>query len=201
MSDFVPPYSNETPVSIEDQHAFVDGVSFETKAELYEAEYAELARVRDELYVAILEDDLTAHDLLEQDTLAGIHRSYNESIWTWAGKYRLAETNVGIDPSLIRTRLPEELGTLDWQIEHGDFSPEWIAMNAHHRMVFIHPFVDGNGRVTRLFADCVLLALTGDRVFDWVGGEPYFSALRLCDEIMSPEPLLEVTNTKGIDEE
>jgi len=28
---------------------------------------------------------------------------------------------------------------------------------AHHRLLWIHPFLDGNGRVTRLMSDAILL--------------------------------------------
>lgn len=31
------------------------------------------------------------------------------------------------------------------------------AAAAHHRLAWIHPFLDGNGRVTRLFTDCYLI--------------------------------------------
>lgn len=31
------------------------------------------------------------------------------------------------------------------------------AASSHHRLAWIHPFLDGNGRVTRLFTDCYLI--------------------------------------------
>ena len=33
------------------------------------------------------------------------------------------------------------------------------ALSAHHRLVYIHPFLDGNGRVSRLFLDAMLFSM------------------------------------------
>ena len=73
-------------------------------------------------------------------------------------------------------------------------------MNAHHRLVFLHPFTDGNGRVTRLFADALLFALTdGTRVFDWIEDVPtYLQALRAADLSMSPQALLAVIGVREV---
>ena len=35
--------------------------------------------------------------------------------------------------------------------------PSWRAAAAHHRLLWIHPFLDGNGRVTRLMSHAMLL--------------------------------------------
>lgn len=40
-------------------------------------------------------------------------------------------------------------------------------MCAHHRFVWIHPFLDGNGRVVRLFTDAALSALGANSVGVW----------------------------------
>ncbi len=41
------------------------------------------------------------------------------------------------------------------------------VMAAHHRLVWIHPFLDGNGRVTRLWTDQALKAIGLDSVGVW----------------------------------
>lgn len=69
------------------------------------------------------------------------------------------------------------------------------AMAAHHHLVMVHPFVDGNGRITRLFADLLLYSLTSQYTFDWepvIGSQDYFSALQEADQTMSPDALLRV---------
>ncbi|MEK8017864.1 MAG: Fic family protein [Candidatus Parabeggiatoa sp.] len=60
----------------------------------------------------------------------------------------------------------------------------------HHRLVWIHPFPNGNGRHTRLMADLILVSLGGEK-FSWGGGQdlaaedmvrkPYIEALRAVD--------------------
>jgi fido (protein-threonine AMPylation protein) len=75
-------------------------------------------------------------------------------------------------------------------------TPEFVAMSAHHHLVKIHPFVDGNGRVTRLYADALLLSLTGDRIFDWTDDPMYFDALRRADSSMDPSELLSLIPVK-----
>ena len=76
-------------------------------------------------------------------------------------------------------------------IEFNTYSKDEIAIRLHHRMVYIHPFPNGNGRHSRIMADLILKAL-GQSIFTW-GGKAnlmlqsksrmdYLSALRLADK-------------------
>lgn len=38
-------------------------------------------------------------------------------------------------------------------------SKYWAMAASHHRLAWIHPFLDGNGRVSRLFTDCFMRAI------------------------------------------
>ena len=40
-----------------------------------------------------------------------------------------------------------------------------IAVRLHHKLVQIHPFPNGNGRISRLMADTVLEKLEGKRLY------------------------------------
>ncbi len=42
-----------------------------------------------------------------------------------------------------------------------------IAARFHHRLVFIHPFANGNGRHGRMFADLMLVHILGQPRFSW----------------------------------
>ena len=202
MAEFSSPY-NDTPVDPEDAEAFVDGVHFNTKAELFAAEAQALADARDELYAGISSGELTVADLTTPYALTDIHAACYGSIWKWAGAIRVRELSIGAAPEHIREALYAELDQLNWQTSNLDsagLSPEFVAMSAHHHLVKIHPFVDGNGRVTRLYADVLLLAMTGDRIFDWTDEPVYFEALRRADASMNPDELLTIVEAKVIDE-
>ncbi len=62
-------------------------------------------------------------------------------------------------------------------------------MRFHHRLVLIHPFPNGNGRISRLAADVLIVQLGGER-FTWGSGNlvaipelrrRYLDALRAAD--------------------
>lgn len=198
MAEFASPY-NDTPVDPDDAVAFVFGVWFDTKTELYEAEAQELSDLRAQLYEAIADGSIGALDITSRYNLEKMHGLANRAIWQWAGQFRTRGLNVGSPPEYIRDRVYETLETLTWQIENVetiDLSPEQIAMSAHHQLVKIHPFVDGNGRITRLFADVLLLALTGERVFEWTEADEYFDALRRADITMRTDELLEIVGVE-----
>lgn len=64
-----------------------------------------------------------------------------------------------------------------------------VAARFHHRLVWIHPFPNGNGRHARLLTD-LLLAASGAEPFTWGRGdlehagearERYLAALRAAD--------------------
>ena len=80
--------------------------------------------------------------------------------------------NIGVPHHEIRERLAALLGDgRYWRLEHGTMLADELAVRFHHRLVFIHPFANGNGRHARLMAD--LLAQRQDRpdVFTWGGAD------------------------------
>jgi Fic family protein len=82
-----------------------------------------------------------------------------------------------------------------------------IAARLHHRLVQIHPFPNGNGRLARTYAD-VLLFAHGEQRFTWgyndllapgASRERYIAALRAADG-HDYEPLfrfLDVVKARG----
>ncbi|MNJ25385.1 Adenosine monophosphate-protein transferase SoFic [compost metagenome] len=73
---------------------------------------------------------------------------------------------------------------------HHGISPILAAAAAHHRLMWIHPFVDGNGRTGRLFTDQYLKAsgLGGSDLWSMSRGfgrnaEAYYAALNAADHV------------------
>lgn len=128
-------------------------------------------------------------DLLSENFVRSLHRAMFGDVWTWAGTFRVRETNLGHEPYRIAVSLRELLDTTGYWLRTQPFPPDEIAVHLHHRMVQIHPFPNGNGRHTRLMADLMVENL-GGASFTWGRGSlgqegptraAYIAALRAAD--------------------
>lgn len=104
--------------------------------------------------------------ILSRDYLNTLHKGMYGDVWTWAGTYRKTEKNIGIDPVRIQTELQELLNNVSYWIEHETYPPDEIAARFHHKLVYIHPYPNGNGRHARQAADILLKGL-GQPPFTW----------------------------------
>lgn len=139
----------------------------------------------------------TCGELLDDGYLRALHRAMFHDVWTWAGKYRTKETNIGVDPNQIAVMVRQLVADGRIWAEHSTFQPDELALRFHHRLVWIHPFVNGNGRHGRVCADYLTRAL--DRPpFSWGAHRgdtteelrhAYLAALRSADR-GDPAPLL-----------
>ena len=89
-----------------------------------------------------------------------------DQTWTWAGKYRTTNKNLGVLFHQIMNEIAAILGNCHYWIEHETFDPDEIAIRFHHRLVWIHPFPNGNGRHARLLADVIAVKNSRER-FTW----------------------------------
>lgn len=124
-----------------------------------------------------------------------LHRRLYGDIWAWAGVYRLTEKSVGIDPVQIAVELRQSLDNLAYRWQHtDDWTARELGIAIHAETVRIHPFVDGNGRTTRLLANLVYFAAqeSPDTVltYDWdIAKRPYIDLLREYDQTRDPSRL------------
>lgn len=134
--------------------------------------------------------------VLAQDFLRQLHKQMFGRVWAWAGQYRDTERNIGVPPHSISTELKKLLDdALAWD-EFNTYPIDECAVRLHHRLTFIHPFPNGNGRCSRVFAD-LYLEQRGASPFSWGARLPsdtrrhaYLEAIRTADAL-DYGPLLE----------
>ena len=124
----------------------------------------------------------THHGLLQ------IHREMFGEVWSWAGQKRKSEKNLGPSPAKIGFEINRLLFDLR-QWEKVKREPMEVASRIHHRLVWIHPFENGNGRWARMAANLYLHG-KGLPIVQWptdqefvrkVFKPAYLSALKAAD--------------------
>jgi Fic-DOC domain mobile mystery protein B len=118
-----------------------------------------------------------------------LHRRMFDQTWKWAGQIRRTDKNIGAPKENIREQLQALVGDVLYQIDHETYPSDELAIRFHHRLVLIHPFPNGNGRLGRLAAE-ILISRLGREPFSWGGysldsagpsRSAYINALRAAD--------------------
>ena len=104
-------------------------------------------------------------DVCSDTFLRNLHKKMFCDVWVWAGEYRITERNIGVAPYQIPMKLMQLFDDLNFWIDNKTYSNHEIAVRLHHKLVQIHPFPNGNGRVSRLMADLVLQKLEGKTLY------------------------------------
>jgi Fic-DOC domain mobile mystery protein B len=90
--------------------------------------------------------------------LKKVHRAMFDETWRWAGQLRKKDINLGIDRSQIQDELKRLVDDIKYWNENNELSMLERSVRIHHRLVKIHPFVNGNGRHARLVSEVFLAA-------------------------------------------
>lgn len=109
---------------------------------------------------------LRREDPFIEPYLRQLHRRMFDQTWKWAGRYRKTNKNLGVPFHQIMNEIAAILGDIHYWLENRTFDIEEIAIRYHHRLVWIHPFANGNGRHARLLAD-VIVVKSGRERFTW----------------------------------
>lgn len=106
--------------------------------------------------------DLATDRLLDEGDVKALHRLfYGQIDPAQAGVYR--KERIIITGSKYPTTAPDRVDAemkqfIDWfTVNESVMHPVELAAGVHKRFVFIHPFVDGNGRVARLVMNVALI--------------------------------------------
>jgi Fic-DOC domain mobile mystery protein B len=105
-------------------------------------------------------------DVLNPGFLLRLHKRMLGTVWRWAGSYRTSERNIGIEAWRIPAELAQLLDDVRFWIAAETYGPDEICIRFHHRLVAIHPFPNGNGRLARMAADLLAVRLDRPR-FTW----------------------------------
>ncbi len=105
--------------------------------------------------------------VLSQDFIKMLHKKMLGDVWSWAGKFRQSEKNIGVKWITIGVELQALIDDTKYWIAHDSFSPEEIAIRFKHRLVNIHCFPNGNGRHSRIMADIIMESIFGLEPFSW----------------------------------
>lgn len=128
-------------------------------------------------------------DILKDSFVRELHRRMFDKTWTWAGKYRRSDKNIGVPWPGIAEAVRNMCEDVRTWMKHDVFPPIETAVRLHLRSVQIHPFPNGNGRHARLLADALLHSLD-HRQLSWGSvdlqlrgavRERYISALKKAD--------------------
>ncbi len=134
---------------------------------------------------------LKTTDIINIKFMCKLHEKMFSNVWKWAGKLRKTQKNIGIPYSQIQVELQTLCDDAHAWTQYKTYSPDEFAARFHHRLVFIHPFSNGNGRHARLMADLILEKHFSTKAFSWGKAsltdhnktrEDYIKALKMADD-------------------
>lgn len=152
------------------------------RRELNEAEQANILEAQEWAFAR-------NRDVLSEKFLNPLHKQMFGNVWRWAGCYRKTGKNIDVDAYRIPQDLRQLLDDCRYWMKHSTYEPDEIAVRFHHKLVWIHPDPNGNGRHAR-FATDLLLGSTNCTPFTWGANlfnqattrRQYIGALRESDK-------------------
>jgi Fic-DOC domain mobile mystery protein B len=183
MSDMFVEPDDATPLSPEDKRGLIPSY-ISTRAELNREEQRNILE-------AVIWAGEKQRDILSVDALKNLHKRMFGKVWEWAGQFsQVHDRPIGVQPFMIEPDLRQLVDDVKYWIDHQSYSADEIAVRFHHRLVFIHPFPNGNGRMSRQAADMLIQSLGGEKL-PWGRGDlrsanetrrAYIDALRQADQ-------------------
>lgn len=186
MSDLIDNPEGSTPLNRDDmvglKHRHVSN-----REQLNELEAANI--LQGQMWVS-RRQNLTIDVVFSRDFIVELHQALFGEVWTWAGSFRVRELNIGVAPHSISVALLNFLEDAKLWIQYRHFNNLELSARIQHRLVQIHPFVNGNGRHSRVFTDIVRIRLLQEPPCIWAHGaleniteerRSYISGLRSAD--------------------
>lgn len=158
-----------------------------TKDELYLLEAKNIARAT---LNYLSRTPTTKEAPFDYDWMLDLHQEMFGDVWEWAGKLRQVELSIGIKAYLVGSELKKLADDIAYWETHNTYELFEAAARIHHRAVQIHPFVNGNGRWSRMLAN-IWLRLHGEMPTNWeesllsqenANRDRYIAALKSADQ-------------------
>lgn len=113
----------------------------------HRAEFENIANA--EIWASVRSRPIATKQILREAWLKDLHARMYGAVWSWAGTYRRRQTNLGCPPFEIPTQMADSLAYADaWisQFRSGGMTADEVAVRCAHRLVYVRPFPNGNGR-------------------------------------------------------
>ncbi len=165
-----------------------------TREELNDAEFRNTAEATKKYFLSRRKLEFTLSGLYQ------VHKDMFGQVWKWAGKKRLTNKNIGIDKVEIDVELQKLVDDFHfWKSR--DFDLIEISARMHHRLVYIHPFNNGNGRWARFIVNLFLIEHLDsyldfpedDLILTTTVRKNYIRALKQAD-VLNYKPLIHFHN-------
>jgi len=184
VSDLFSYDQSNTPIDPDEEAQLIPSLS--TRAELNAFELTNILEART---WAMSPRRLRSINPADELFLRELHRRMFNKVWRWAGQYRTTMKTIGVEVHRVQSDIGALIADLRFWIENRTFPPIELAARLHHRLVVIHPFCNGNGRHSRLFADIVAQKYWNVQL-GWGAGtgdhksirDRYIEALRSADQ-------------------
>ncbi|MGI9226918.1 MAG: mobile mystery protein B [Candidatus Nanopelagicaceae bacterium] len=160
-------FDDKSPIPQEESEHLLLNISTQGELNLAEAENLDKALLK----FSNLKRKKTCSSLLKVSFAKKLHKECFGNVWNWAGKFRKISTQPGIYwreiPSSLDLLMKNTLTKIDFIPKYSDIEyREKIIAEFAYRLVYIHPFRNGNGRWSRAYADILADSLNIKR-FGW----------------------------------
>jgi len=140
-----------------------------TIKELYEAEFLNITSSTSKYLLK----PPSNKSFMDRIYLSKIHKTMFSQVWDWAGKKRISNKSVGIDKFQIDIEIWNLIQDFEfWESSNMDTIE--VSSRIHHKLVYIHPFENGNGRWARLVTN-IYLKQKLNRIVYWPEQELYIN--------------------------